>query len=512
MASGKNPSSYIRDSPLRHPRHWNCYPGARVDTEVPQYSYTDPATWSTWKWKQRFPDRDELVSYFDHVVQTWELEPDIAWSSRVTAAHWDDKSSRWELTVNGDPGNKFHCKFFCPCPGFAARAYTPPFKGIESFRGITYHTSEWPQGGADLTGKRVGVIGTGASGVQAIQEIGRVASHITVFQRTPNTCLPMINSAVDEAKNKYFHEVLPEWKKKQTTTFAGFTFDFTEGKAADLSKEERLDIFEKLYSTGGLHYWLGNHADVLADKEQNELAYQFWRAKTLKRIPDPEKQKILAPEAQLDPFGTKRISLEQYYYEVLSQPNAEVVDLRANPIREFTSAGIKTSDGKVHELDVLVMATGFDFVTGGLTRIDLRGIDGVPITEKWAKGVYTYLGMTISGFPNLFTMYGPQAPTAFATGPISAETQGDWIVSCIKQMGANGYSTINPTEEAEQEWRTHVNEVGSKGLFKDASSWYFGDNIPGKPREALNYMAGMPSYREKIDESRDKGWRGFELK
>ncbi|KEF61533.1 uncharacterized protein A1O9_03100 [Exophiala aquamarina CBS 119918] len=491
--------------------NWNRYPGARVDTEVPQYAYSDPATWSTWQWKQRFPDRDELVTYFEHVVDVWGLGPDIVWNTKVTSAHWDESQSQWKIEVNGDQYDIYTCKFFCPCTGFAAKSYTPPFPGLDAFKGKIYHSGHWPVGGVNMTGERVCVIGTGATGVQAIQEIGRVANHLIVVQRTPNTALPMRNDPIDGQRNQYFKDNLPEWKKKQTTTFAGFTYDFRPGKIMDLPLEERRKIYEELFTTGGLHFWLGTCADVLDDKAANEEAYQFWREKTLKRIKSPEKARKLTPEKQLDPFGTKRISLEQNYFEILDQDNVDIVYTRETPIKEFVPKGLKTEDGHLHEFDILVLATGFDFVTGGLTQIDIRGINNQSVKDKFANGVYTNLGMTIRGFPNMFFMYGPQAPTAFATGPVSAEAQGAWIVECIKYISKNNYKSIDATEVAEHEWRAHVNEGAEKGLFKEAHSWYFGDNIPGKPREALNYMAGMPLYKQKCQESVDAGYKGFVL-
>jgi cation diffusion facilitator CzcD-associated flavoprotein CzcO len=280
----------------------------------------------------------------------------------------------------------------------------------------------------------------------------------------------------------------------------------------DMPKEDRQTAFEELWSTGGLHFWLGTYFDVLTNEEANEEAYQFWRQQVITRIKDPEKARVLAPEKKLDPFGAKRASLEQNYYDVLNKDNVAIVYLRENPIEEFVSLGAKTQDGQIHEIDVLVMATGFDFVTGGLTQIDIRGINGESVKDKFAQGVRTNLGMTIHGFPNMFFMYGPQAPTAFATGPICAETQGQWIVKCINYLTKYGFKSINATEEAERDWADHVNEVGNIGLFKNASSWYFGDNIPGKPRQALNYMAGLPAYKERCQDSASMGYRGFQIK
>ncbi|KAJ9493856.1 hypothetical protein H2202_010629 [Exophiala xenobiotica] len=491
--------------------YWNCYPGARVDTEVPQYQYTIDETWADWNWKQRFPGRDELVDYFEHVTDVWDLKSHIEYNTRVNGAHWDEQSLQWAVQVNDDPSPRYRSQFLCLCTGFAAKSYTPPFKGLENFRGDLDHTSKWPQGGVALDRKRVGVIGTGASGVQAIQNIAKVASHLTVFQRTPNTCIPMTNPNFDDAKNQYIRDNIPQWREKQFSSYAGFNYDFKPEKGIEASEEERLRTFEDLWSTGGLHFWLGNYSDMLQDKKVNDAAYAFWREKTLPRIKDPRNAEILAPEKPPHPFGAKRISLEQSYFEVFNQSNVDLVDVRAHPITELVPEGVKTADGAVHKLDVLIMATGFDSISGSMLQLDLRGTGRQHITEKWATGVYTNLGMSIHGFPNMFFVYGPQAPTAFATGPISAEVQGAWIVRCTKYLAQNSIRTIEATEEAEKKWREHVNTEGFKGLFAEGHSWWYGENIPGKPREALNYMAGMPAYKRCCSESETQGYSGFVL-
>ncbi|KAK5283270.1 hypothetical protein LTR40_002035 [Exophiala xenobiotica] len=439
--------------------YWNCYPGARVDTEVPQYQYTIDETWADWNWKQRFPGRDELVDYFEHVTDVWDLKSHIEYNTRVNGAHWDEQSLQWAVQVNDDPSPRYRS----------------------------------------------------ASGVQAIQNIAKVASHLTVFQRTPNTCIPMTNPNFDDAKNQYIRDNIPQWREKQFSSYAGFNYDFKPEKGIEASEEERLRTFEDLWSTGGLHFWLGNYSDMLQDKKVNDAAYAFWREKTVPRIKDPRNAEILAPEKPPHPFGAKRISLEQSYFEVFNQPNVDLVDVRAHPITELVPEGVKTADGAVHKLDVLIMATGFDSISGSMLQLDLRGTGRQHITEKWATGVYTNLGMSIHGFPNMFFVYGPQAPTAFATGPISAEVQGAWIVRCTKYLARNSIRTIEATEEAEKKWREHVNIEGFKGLFAEGHSWWYGENIPGKPREALNYMAGMPAYKRCCSESEAQGYSGFVL-
>ena len=257
------------------------------------------------------------------------------------------------------------------------------------------------------------------------------------------------------------------------TEIVGFDYEFAKGKPSEVPHEERMALYKKLYSTGGLHFWLGTYMDVLFQQEPNEEAYQYWRSRTLPRIKDPRNAEILAPKKKPHPFGTKRISLEQEYFEVFNQDNVDLVNVREHPIEEFVRNGIKTADGRTREFDLVVLATGFDAITGGITQMDIRGIDNVTIKDKWNEGTYTHLGMATSGFPNLFWTYGPQAPTAFATGPSSAETQGSWIIECLRYMREKDIASIEATREAEQEWRAHVNEVADKSLFPLADSWYF---------------------------------------
>ena len=515
---------------------WNNYPGARVDTPgeplvysriirivpsyirakltlslpdlAPTYQLGDKETWVTWEWKQLFPGRDELVAYFRHLEQVWNLTPDISFNSRVSSVHWDEAHSVWRYEIN-DGEKKGSARSVVLCTGFAAKRYVPPWKGMETFRGETVHTSRWPQTGYDLDDKRVAIIGTGATGVQTIQEVSQKAAHLTVFQRTPNTALPMQNPDQTAAMNKAMRVGFEETKKKMKTTFAGFDYEFSKTKSSDVSKEERMKFYEELYNSGGLQLWLGAYADSLFIEEYNEEIYQFWRSKTLRRIKGPRNQELLAPEKKLHPFGTKRISLEQTYFEAFNQPNVSLVSTRENDIAAFVPEGIQTADGKVHEVDVIIFATGFDTHTGGMTQIDLRGLEGQTMEAKWKEGVYTHLGITVSGFPNLFFCYGPQAPTAFATGPSHAENQGAFIVDTLKHMREEGFKSMNPTHEAEVEFKKEVDEHASKGLFSQAASWYWGRNIPGKKVEALNFMGGMPLYRRKLVEEQEAGWPGF---
>ena len=402
---------------------------------------------------------------------------------------WNEGASRWHCEIN-DGESRCTAWSVVLCTGFASKRFIPDFKNLDVYKGVIHHTGVWPQGGVDLVDKRVAIIGTGASGVQLIQETAKIATQLAVYQRTPNTALPMENPDITAASNADMRSAFSETMKTMATTFAGFDYEFVKGKPMDVRYEERMKLYEKLYSTGGLHFWLGTYMDVLFEEEPNEEAYQFWRNKTIARIQDPTAAEILAPKKKIHPFGTKRISLEQKYFEIFNQDNAEIINLRETPIEEFVETGIKTSDGKTREFDVIALATGFDSITGGITQMNIRGIEGHTIEEKWKDGTYTQLGMTTSGFPNLFFTYGPQAPTAFATGPSSAEAQGSWIIECLRYMREHNINSIDATREAEVEWRKHVNEVADKSLFPQADSWYFGAVWPSPflPGTRLNWL------------------------
>ena len=492
--------------------YWNSYPGARVDTECPVYQLTDPELFKDWTWSERYPGRDELVRYFAHVAKVWDLNKDITFNSRVQKAHWNQEASQWDLLID-QSGYTFaaHATHVVFCTGFASKAYVPPFKGIQNFAGRMCHTGFWDEK-IDFQDTRVAVIGTGASGVQVIQSVAPQVKYLTVFQRTPNLALPMGQKPLNKRRNDEFKRNYEQMVAKMKSTYAGFLYDFDPRKCFEVTEETRLALYEELYNKGGVYFWLGTFSDVLKNKEANDTAYKFWWEKTRARVNDPVKAEKLAPTVAPHPYGTKRVSLEQNYYECFNADNVDLVDLKVNPIETFTRTGIRTRDGTEYPVDVVVLATGFDAVTGGLTQIDIRGVDGVSIKETWSDGVKTHLGISVTGFPNMFIIYGPQAPTAFATGPSCAEAQGEFIARCLSFMREKGYASIHPTVEAELAWREHVNETAQEGLFAQTESWYFGDNIPGKPREALNYMAGMPLYKTKCRESWESGFKDWILK
>jgi len=488
--------------------YWNCYPGARVDSPGPIYQYSRDDVWRAWQFSELYPSWQELRDYFRYVDEKLGLSRDIRFNRRVNQAQFNPAHNRW--TVRSSDGSVARARYLVFCTGLSAKPYIPDLPGLNDFAGERHHTALWPQHGLDLAGKRVGVIGTGASGVQMAQEAAGVAAHLTVFQRTPNLALPMRQKKLDADAIRRMKEKYPEMFDRRTKTFAGFDYDVLAKSALEVSNDERQATFERLWEIGGFAPWIGSFNDILLNKEANRAAYKFWRDKTRARINDPAIAEILAPAEPIHPFGVKRPSLEQHFYEIFNQPNVSLVDLRTNPIERVTRGGIKTTAGE-HDLDILVLATGFDAVTGGLTSIDIRGTKGETLKEKWANGVRAQLGMAAAGFPNLLFVYGPQSPNGFCNGPTCAEVQGDWIVRLLDHLRQRNYTRVEATVAAEEAWRAQVLALADATLFPRADSWYVGANIPGKPREMLSFTGGLPAYLEKCRESAERGYEGFAL-
>uniref|UniRef100_A0A8H7N8K5 FAD/NAD(P)-binding domain-containing protein n=1 Tax=Bionectria ochroleuca TaxID=29856 RepID=A0A8H7N8K5_BIOOC len=445
--------------------YWNCYRGARVDTPVPLYEFSNPALWKDWTWSEKYPGRDELRRYFDHVEAKLNLKKDILFSTRVVAADFVEAGNYWNVLDNAG--------------SIAAQ---------ETFAGISCHTSKWPQGGIDFRNKRVGIVGNGSSGLQVIQDVAPEVDHLTVFQRSPTYALPMRQTPLqdrDQVKTEY--EEIFELRRKM---FAGLVTEFNPQSAVQVSAEEREAFFEDIWTQGGLSFWLATYQDVIRHTEANKYAYEFWQKPPYY-------------------FGTKRATLEQRYYEVYNSENVDLIDAKKNPIVKIVPDGVITKDGKLRELDVLIFATGFDSVTGGILSIDIKGVDGLSLQQKWKDGTYTHLGMMTSGFPNMMFLYGPQGPTSFCNGPTCAEVQGDWIAKTIIHLRDLDRQRIDATTEAEQEWRALVNQIGDMTLLPQTTSEYMGTNIPGKPKEMLNFLGGLAEYTKHIDNAFKSGYRSF---
>ncbi|KAK1227204.1 hypothetical protein PQX77_009838 [Marasmius sp. AFHP31] len=490
--------------------YWNHYPGARVDSPVPVYEFSEESLWKDWTWTEKYPGWQELRSYFRYVDEKLDLKKDITFNTRIASAEWKDSEDRWE--VKTDNGLVVHPRFLVLATGALTVPYTPAFKGLERFEGVKHHTARWPEEGVDVKGKRVAVVGTGASGVQVIQEVGPEAAHLTVFQRTPNICLPMRQGKLDVAsqtmkKKRGLYNAI--YRRRPQTTGGLVHSDFPT-EYFSLTAEARILRLEEVWEIGG--FVAGSpFPDVLTNQEANDATYGFWRDRVRERLRDPKVQEKLAPTLPPHPFFTRRPSLEQNYYEVFNQHNVELVDLNESPIAEFTAKGIVTGDGQEHEFDVIVLATGFDAVTGAMTNIDVRGMGGKSISEAWKDGVYTNLGMTVSEFPNMFFTYGPQAPTALSNGPSCVEPQSEWIAECIHYMEQNKLTRIEATREAQEAWRDMSLGIQDKTLLGKARGWWNGANIPGKAVETLSFPGGMPFYLQTCKEKAEKGYEGFVL-
>ena len=486
--------------------YWNSYPGARVDSHVPNYEFSLPEIWRDWYWTERFPGRDELVAYFRHVGDVLDLHRDIRLSTRVERARFDDVTHRWTLTTDG--GDDLVCRSLVLCTGFATAPYVPDIPGLDRAR--WHHTGRWPEAGVDLDGKKVAVIGTGASAVQVVQEASKVVDHLTVFQRTPVTALAMQQRRLtvegqDEAKRSY-----PElFRRRNEPPGSLHDIERLDVSALAVSDAERRRVYEEAWAKGGFHYWVGTFNDIGIDEAANRTAYDFWCEQVRARITDAELADILAPLEPPYPFGTKRPSLEQDYYDVVNQDNVTVVDVRADPITGIGAAGVDTDAGH-HEADVIVMATGFDANTGGLTAIDITDTRGVSLRTRWADGVDTHLGVAVSGLPNLLFLYGPQSPTAFCNGPTCAELQGEWVVEFLVRMREEGRTRFEATPDAEAAWTAQLDLVAEMSLLGKTDSWYMSANVPGKRRQLLNYPLS-DDYLERLRAEADADLPGFVL-
>jgi cyclohexanone monooxygenase len=486
--------------------HWNCYPGARVDTHVPIYEYSDPELWRDWNWTQQYPDWQELRRYFDYVDTRWDLKKDVQLNSWVRAATYVEKDNIWKLRINDD--EIMTARYVILATGTSSPPYTPKIEGAETFKGRMHHTALWPQGGLSFKGKRVAVIGTGATGVQVAQEAAKVASQLTVFQRTPNTCLPMDQLQFTDEIQAERKKDYPARFERRAHTFGGFDFGLIESAGADATPEERQATWERLWSTEGFTFWLGNYYDIFSDEKINTEAYSFWRDKVRARIRDPNVAKMLAPTVPVHPFGVKRCSLENGFFEIFNQDNVSLVDLRQTPITKITPNSIVTAEGEF-EVDIIAFATGFDAVSGAIKQMKISGVGGLTMNEYWKDGIRTQLGLSASGFPNFFWLYGPQSPAGFWNGPSSAEYQGEILLALFKHVLDNGYAKCESTRESDAAWAQFVDDTVQQSLIPKADSWYMGANIPGKRRESLNFTGGVPLYLEKCKEAADGGYAGF---
>ena len=487
--------------------YWNRYPGARCDVESLEYQYGfSDEIQRGWTWTERYATQPEILRYQNYVADKLDLRRDIQFSTRVTSANYDAAAALWAIET--DQGDKLQARFFILATGCLSSAQLPQFEGLSEFEGNWYHTGDWPHEGVDFTGKRVGVIGTGSSGVQSIPLIAKQAAHVTVFQRTANYVLPAGNRKLGKADIAKSKETLLQDRQRARQTGGGIiAFEPNEALSTEMTAEERAREYEQRWDAGGFAF-LSSTGDMTATNEGNEPAADFARAKMSKLIKKPELVDLLLPNDH--PIGVKRLCLDENYLETFNEDHVELVNARATPVEKITKKGIQCG-GREYAVDVIVFATGFDAMTGAIARIDITGRDGQKLRDKWEAGPRTYLGLGSSGFPNLFFITGPGSPSVLSNMIVSIEQHVDWITQCIERLTSGNIQTIEPSKQAEDEWVAHVNEVASETLFPQANSWYMGANIPGKPRVFMPYPGGVDVYGELITEVAGEDYRGFQL-
>jgi len=485
--------------------YWNRYPGARSDTSSWIYCYSfDEGLLQEWQWSERYPQLQEVLSYLEHVAERFDLNRDIQLGTRVTAATFDEETERWE--VRTDKGDVVSARFLIAALGALSAANLPDTPGLENFTGDRYHTAEWPHEGVDFTGKRVGLIGTGATGIQVATEIAEQADHLTVFQRTPNYAVPLGNHPLDAEFRRWYKENYDEIWEQVRHNFSGHDYEPIGKPLQEATPEERERAFQERYDRGGFGLWLGNYDDILVSREANGTVSEWVRERIAERVDDPQTAERLTPRDHA--FGTKRVPLESGYYEIFNRDNVELVDVKEAPIEEITPTGVRTKDGE-HEFDALVFATGFDAMTGPYNKIDIRGRGGQLLRDKWAEGPRTYLGLMSADFSNLFAITGPQSPSVLTNVPVAIEQHVEWISDLIGHMRDSGLDVVEPTREAEDGWVDHSQEVAHSTLLPESATWYMGANIPGKPQVFLPYLGGLGPYRQKCDEVAANGYEGF---
>ncbi len=491
--------------------YWNRYPGARCDVTSLEYSYSwSKEVQNDWVWNELMASQPEIERYLQYVVDRFDLRRDVLFNTRVQSAHYDETAKGWTLTT--DRGDTLRAPFTIMATGCLSAPMLPNIPGIDSFQGTSVQTSLWPKDGVELAGKRIGIIGTGSSAVQAIPEIAKVAGSLTVFQRTPTYTWPANNRPLTDEDQRKVRETYDQLRETERNSLAGIALGLGGAlyaapttKIMDLTEEERRAALDQ-------HGFAVTRmfADVPTNMEANSVARELYGEMVRRVVKDPETAASLMPTEH--PIGCKRAVIDTNYFDTFNQPHVSLVDLRKDPIAEITPAGIRTTS-REHELDVIIYATGFDAMTGALNRIDIRGRDGERLIEKWADGPRNYLGLMVEGFPNLFTITGPGSPSVLSNMMVSIEQHVDWITECLGHLRSQGIETMEPELGAEDRWVDHVNSVASGTMYVAPSchSWYLGENVPGKVRQFMPYIGGVGRYRQKCDEIAANGYSGFVL-
>lgn len=489
--------------------YWNRYPGARFDSEAYIYQYLfDEDLYKNWSWSQRFPDQPEIERWLHYIAETLDLRRDISFSTTITSAVWNEDTGRWTVTTN--TGEVISTQFLITCAGMLSAPLENVFPGQSDFTGKIFHTSRWPKEDVDLEGKRVGVVGTGATGIQVIQTIAERVDELTIFVRTPQYVLPMRNPQFGPDDVTAYKDRFQELRETLPHTFSGFEYDF-QYVWADLTPERRLELMEEIYANGSLKMWLAGFIEMFFEEDVSEEVSEFVRAKMRDRLKDPELIDLLVPTDY--GFGTHRVPLETRYLEVYHRDNVTAVNVRDNAIARIVPNGVELADGTVHELDVIILATGFDAGSGALTRIDIRGREGRALADDWSREIRTTMGLMVHGYPNLLTTGAPLAPSAALCNMTTClQQQTEWISAALDHVRETGAKVIEPTAEAEQQWVEHHDETAGANLISRTNSWYTGSNVAGKPRRVLSYTGGVGDYRERTLDVARAGYKGFDLR
>ena len=484
--------------------YWNRYPGARVDIQSLEYSFGfDENLEKEWRWSERYAPQPELLRYAGHVADRFDLKRDIAFNTRVTAAHWHEADQRWQVTT--DTGAGYNCRHLILATGCLSIPTDVTFPGIDDFQGPIYRTSRWPHDGVDFTGQRVGIIGTGSSAIQSIPIIAEQAAHLTVFQRTPNYSMPAHNGPIPDADFNAWAADPRGYRAASRDTVGGFQNEASEALISETAPAEIRAELERRWAWGGFRI-LGAFADTAIAPEANRIVHGFIAEKIREQVADPAVADLLTPKNH--PFGTKRPCVDTGYYATFNRPNVELLDLHAAPIVTFNTTGIATT-ARQHDFDAIVLATGFDAMTGAIDRIDIRGVGGERIKDHWAEGPRTYLGLMVAGFPNMFTITGPGSPSVLTNMINSIEQHVEWITDCLSYLGAHQQTRLEASAEAEAAWCEHVRAAVTPTMLPQANSWYMGANVPGKPRMFMPYAGGLHTYTEICNQVAAKGYEGF---
>ena len=487
--------------------YWNRYPGARCDIESMEYSYSfSPELEQEWEWTERYASQPEILHYLRHVAERFDLRRDIAFDTRVTAACWDEGAALWAVEM--DRGERLAAHYCIMGTGCLSSPNRPDISGLGDFAGETYLTGLWPHEGVDFAGKRVAVIGTGSSGIQSIPVIAREADHVTVFQRTANFTVPAHNrplASEEQAAIKAGYRELRALERHSPGGVGSGPPQSLEPILATPPDELREDL-ERRWEIGGLGGFLNTHPDTILSAEAADRVAEFLRAKIRETVSDPDVAELLCPASH--PMGSKRLCVDTGFHATFNRENVELVDLNATPIERIAPEGVQTSE-KLYPADIIVLATGFDAMTGTLARIDIRGKGGAALKDKWAEGPRSYLGLMCAGFPNLFTVTGPGSPSVISNMVVSIEQHVEWIAGLLAELRRCGAATVEPLAEAEDAWGEHVNAVAAPTIFMQADSWYVGANIPGKPRVFMPYIGGVGTYRAICKDVAAKNYAGF---